>query len=223
MSPAQLLVVAKAPEPGRVKTRLGSSVGPEAAAWLAAAALADTLVACAAYGPQRCFLALDGDLDEATDATLLRGLLVGWTVFSQEGEGLAERLVNAHGEVAERAAGGVLQVGMDTPQLRPDLLSAVEQQLGSHDAVLGPAHDGGWWVLAAREPRRVAPLAGVPMSTPTTGEETRRALERSGLTVARGALLRDVDTVADAEQVAALVPGSRFARVWARVSGAPGA
>ncbi len=217
MSPPQLLVVAKAPVPGRVKTRLGASVGMTTAASLAAASLADTLVACAAtHGPEWCFLALEGDLDHATDADVLRGLLAGWTVFPQRGDGLGERLVNAHLDVADRAPGAVVQVGMDTPQVASDLLVSVGDQLGSHDAVLGPAHDGGWWVLAARDPRSVAPVAGVPMSTPATGRETRRALEAAGLRVAAAPTLRDVDTVTDAEWVASLAPGTRFAETWCR-------
>ena len=60
------LVVAKAPMPGRVKTRLGADVGMAAAADLAAAALLDTLLACAdAFGADRCLLSLDGDLCDA--------------------------------------------------------------------------------------------------------------------------------------------------------------
>ena len=218
MTVPHLLVVAKAPVPGRVKTRLGARVGMEVAATLAAASLADTLAACAAtYGATRCCLALDGSLDGAAAETELSVLLQGWHVFEQRGVGLAARLVNAHADAADRTGGAVVQIGMDTPQVTPELLSAVADGLSVCDAVLGPAEDGGWWVLAARDPRAVAAIVEVPMSTPTTGPATQRALEGAGLTVALAATLRDIDTVEDAEAVARLVPRSRFAAAWGPV------
>lgn len=218
MTDAGLLVVAKAPVPGRVKTRLGAEVGMAAAARVAAASLADTLTACAAtYGPERCLLSLDGSFGDAVDGSALTRLLDGWHVFPQRGAGLAERLVNAHADAALLAPGAVLQVGMDTPQVSPELLVEVAATLASSDAVLGPADDGGWWVLGAHDPRTVVAIEGVPMSTSTTGWATRRALEDAGLRVAVAATLRDVDTAEDADAVAALVPASRFARTWAAV------
>ena len=218
MNVPHLLVVAKAPVPGRVKTRLGAEVGMAAAAALAAASLADTLAACTAtYGAQRCCLALDGSLDEAVEGEVLLSLLEGWEVFPQHGEGLAARLVNAHADAADRTGGAVVQVGMDTPQITPSLLVSVADQLTTSDAVLGPADDGGWWVLGSRDPRGVAVIRGVPMSTTTTGADTRRALESAGLSVATASTLRDVDTVTDAAHVAELAPAGRFARAWANL------
>jgi hypothetical protein len=210
------LVVAKAPVPGEVKTRLGARVGMEHAATLATAALLDTMAACAAaYGPRRCHLALAGDLAAAVDGDRVRDGLAGWAVAPQRGADFAARLVNAHLDVGP---GPVVQVGMDTPQLTPVLLAEAADGLGEHDAVLGPAEDGGWWVLALRDPGHARVLAGVPMSASTTYDETRAALAGLGLRVGTAALLRDVDTVADAAAVARLAPGSRFARAWAVLS-----
>lgn len=209
------LVVAKAPVAGRVKTRLGADVGLERAAELAAAALLDTVEVCTtAYGAARCHLALDGDLSVAVDAAALLDATRGWTVHPQRGDGFDERLAAAHADVAAGGPGPVLQVGMDTPQVTTALLAQVEAGLADHDAVLGPAEDGGWWVLALRDPASAAVLAGVPMSTPTTHDDTRAALRAHGLAVAGAAVLRDVDTLADAEAVALAAPGSRFARAW---------
>jgi uncharacterized protein len=205
-----VLVVAKAPEPGRVKTRLGADVGMAVAAELAAASLLDTLAACAAFTPQR-HLSLAGDLERGARADELRTAVDGWTVHPQVGADFAERLADAHA----RVEGPVVQVGMDTPQVTPALLRDAAAGLATYDAVLGPAEDGGWWVLALRDPERAAALAGVPMSTPTTGEDTRAALEAAGLSVGTAATLRDVDTVADADAVAAAAPRSRFAAAWA--------
>jgi len=208
---SSVLVVAKAPEPGLVKTRLGADIGMDRAAEVAAAALLDTLgAATAAVGAGRCHLSLAGDLDRCVRAGELRDALAGWTVHPQCGDGFGARLADAHA----RVAGPVVQVGMDTPHASPELLLAAAAGLDGHDAVLGPAEDGGWWVLALRDPAGASVLREVAMSTPTTGADTRAALQQAGLDVGTTATLRDVDDVADADEVARLAPGSQFAEAW---------
>jgi uncharacterized protein len=216
---ARILVVAKTPVAGLVKTRLGAEVGMERAAELAAAALLDTVRTCtAAVGAARCRLALEGDLAEGVDAGRLAFALAGWSVFPQRGEGLADRLAASQVDLADEAPGPVVQICMDTPQVTVAHLREVIEGLATCDAVLGDAEDGGWWALGLNEPRRAELLHGVPMSTPTTGAATRRALERAGLVVGRAPVVRDVDTAADAEAVAAECPsGSEFARLWSGV------
>lgn len=215
----QALVLAKAPVSGQVKTRLGAEIGMAQAAEVAAAALLDTLAACsAAFGPGNCHLALAGDLAGAVQGDEITEALRPWLVFPQRGDGFAARLVNAHLDVATRSAGAVVQIGMDTPQATPAHLVAAAAALDEGvDAVLGAAPDGGWWVLVLRDPRAAAPLASVSMSTPRTHIDTEQALVASGLRVGSTAELRDVDTVADAVQVAAAVPEGRFARRWEAV------
>lgn len=212
-------MVAKAPVAGQVKTRLGAEVGMSAAARLAAAALLDTVAACAAaFGPERCLLALAGDLADAVRGEELRRAVDGWAVAPQRGATFAERLVNAHADASLGSAGSpVVQVGMDTPQLTPDHLHAVAAELHGHEAVLGPAEDGGWWVLGLGDPRAAVVLRSVPMSTPTTYADTRAALEAAGIGTATTGILRDVDTVADADAVALASTRGQFARVWAEV------
>jgi hypothetical protein len=216
MRPAVALVVAKSPVVGKVKTRLGREVGMECAADLAAAALLDTVEVCAAaYGVRRCHLALDGVLAHGRLADELLEAVADWTVHPQRGEGLAERLVHAHGDAAAFSGAPVVQVGMDTPHLWPAALVEAASLLTAPDAaVLGPAYDGGWWLLGVGGPHLLAHLDEVPMSTRDTGELTRRALERAGARVTDIATMRDVDEVDDAESVAASAPGSRFARSW---------
>jgi hypothetical protein len=215
----RILVIAKAPVPGLAKTRLGAEVGMDVAAELAAAALLDTLRTCAAtVGVAGCRLALEGDLTSAVYADRLAAALAGWTVFPQRGDGLAERLACSHLDLAAEQPGPVVQICMDTPQVTDADLTAVIDGLVDHDAVLADAEDGGWWALALADPRRGEHLAGVPMSTPTTGAATRSAFEAAGLTVGRGPVLRDVDVVDDAEAVAAVCDAdSAFAEVWGRV------
>lgn len=215
--PAVVLVVAKAPVPGRVKTRLGASIGMEAAADLAAASLLDTLAACAsAYDEGRRHLALDGDLAEARRGEELQTALVGWQVHPQRGDGLAERLGAAHADVAAVADGPVVQVGMDTPHAPVATLRAAGDLItGPDDAVLGPAHDGGWWLLGVAGPHLLAHLPEVPMSTEATGAATLDALTRAGATVSQVEVLRDVDELPDAVAVAQVAPQSRFAAALA--------
>lgn len=213
----KVLVVAKAPVAGLVKTRLGALVGADAAAELAAAALLDTLEACTLAGVEG-HLSLAGDLADAVHGGAISAALTGWTITPQRGDGFAERLVNAH---ADAGSGVVVQIGMDTPQVTPASLAAVAAALDGHEAALAPATDGGWWALARRDPDVVRHVAEVPMSTDTTFVDTQRALERAGARVAHGDPMTDVDTCEDADHVASLAPHTRFARVWKRVG--PGA
>lgn len=214
----RLLVMAKAPVPGLAKTRLAATVGDRQAADVAAAALLDTLAVCTATaGASSCVLALAGDLDDGVAADELRAALAGWTVVPQRGDGFDERLALAHHDAGD---GLLLQVGMDTPQLTPALLRAAGAELDAHDAVLGAAADGGWWVLGRHVADAATALLGVPMSTATTHDDTRAALLARGLSVGTTATLRDVDTAADADAVAAGAPDTRFARAWTVLTGA---
>jgi rSAM/selenodomain-associated transferase 1 len=196
---AQLLLIAKEPVPGRVKTRLCPPCTPEQAAALAAAALADTMAAAAATG-LRCTLVVDGAV----------AVEPGWHVVAQRGTGLGDRLAYAFADTLRPGVPSLL-IGMDTPQVAAAPLRAAAELLDSHDAVFGPAADGGWWALGLREPAHAAALRGVPMSTSETGRLTLATLD--GLRVAMLPELRDVDTAADAVTVAALCGvDSRFAR-----------
>lgn len=210
--PVTLLVVAKAPEPGRAKTRLAATVGDRVAAEIAAAALLDTLDAVAAAPVAARVVALTGDLDAAANAAEIRQRLASFTVIPQRGEDFAARLTNAHAD----AAGGlpVLQIGMDTPQVSVDLLTGCARRLLEAPAVLGLARDGGWWVLGVAEPAMAQCLRTVPMSVPDTGDFTLKALRDNGIDVVTTETLADVDFVDDVAVVRdACAPTSRFARV----------
>ena len=212
IAPHRVLVLAKAPVSGRVKTRLGAAVGMAAAADLAAAALLDTLAAAnAAVGPGRCLLALEGELRAARRADDLAAALAGWRTYAQRGEGLGQRIAAAH---ADAGPGPVVQIGMDTPQAVAADLDGVAALLADAPAVLAPAADGGWWALALRDPARAAAVAAVPMSTATTYDDTRRALEAAGTPVTGASLLADVDTAEEAVAVAQAWPDLRFSRLW---------
>ena len=206
MTTPAVLVIAKAPVPGRVKTRLCPPCTPEQAAALARAALQDTLAAAAAAaGAGRRVLVLDGEPGA--------WLPPGWEVVRQRGHGLAERLAAAF----EDAGAPAFLVGMDTPQVTPALIRAGLRALATHDAAFGPAADGGYWGIGLRRPRR-AVFTGVPMSEPHTGAVQRRRLDALGLRTAVLPTLLDVDTIAAARAVAADAPASRFAATLAELA-----
>lgn len=207
-----LIVLAKAPVPGKVKTRLSPSRTPEEAAELAAAALLDTLDAAAAVPDCRVVTALDGDLDHARGGPALRAAMAATTTIVQRGTTLGERIDAAHADVAELVPGAAtLLIGMDTPQVDPALL----EKAFSAPVTLGPSADGGWWALGLHDPRHAALIRDVPTSRDDTGARTAEALCAAGLHVTPLPELRDVDTMADADIVARICPGSRFATTLA--------
>ncbi|MFI9250986.1 DUF2064 domain-containing protein [Streptomyces sp. NPDC053069] len=199
-----LLVIAKQPLPGRVKTRLTPPFTPQQAAQLAEAALADTLHAVAATPATRRVIVLDGAPGP--------WLPPGFEVLPQCAGGLDERLADAFAH----CSGPALLIGMDTPQVTPELLTV---DFEGCDAYLGPAEDGGFWAIGLAEPAP-ALLRGVPMSTPETGAVQRQRLLAAGLRVRELPRLRDVDTAADAHAVAVLAPHGRFAARLARCTSA---
>ncbi len=212
----QLLVITKAPVPGRSKTRLTPPCTPEQAAAVAAAAVGDTLDVVRATPVTRRVVALDGapgDLD-----------LTGMVVVPQVEGDLGTRLAAAF---ADAMAGDgdlpTLLVGMDTPQISPELLTDSLARLvaaGPGHVVLGTAPDGGWWALGVHTPDAAAVLPDVPMSREDTAVNTRAALEAAGLTVLDLPQLTDVDHWAEAVQVAASCPeDSRMRRTVQDIAG----
>ncbi|MBF6214791.1 DUF2064 domain-containing protein [Nocardia puris] len=207
--PATVLIVAKAPVPGFAKTRLTPPLTPLEAARLAAAALLDTLTAAHASGVRNLMVAWTGDLEQAEAAADIAAALREFTVVPQRGETFGQRLANAHADAA-RFGQPVLQIGMDTPQAGPELLTTAAAALPTGTAALGPAADGGWWALGLSDPRPARALADIPMSTSRTGELTRNMLQQHGYRVHRLPILTDVDDFPAALSVASEVTG-RFA------------
>ena len=179
-----VLVMAKAPVAGRVKTRLCPPCTPAEAAAIAEAALADTLDAVAACGAGRRIVALDGEPGP--------WLPPGFEVISQVDGAFDRRLTAAWAA----AGGGGVQIGMDTPQVTGDLLDNALSAIDITDAALGMAVDGGWWAIALRRPDPRT-FAGIPMSTAGTGAAQLSRLHELGLSVAALPALVDLDTAAD--------------------------
>jgi uncharacterized protein len=194
--PVQVLVLAKEPVAGRVKTRLCPPLTPAQAADVAAAALADTLDAVRATDVSRRVLVVEGDLHAA-----------GFDRVVQRGAGLDERLAAAFDDVDPGRP--ALLIGMDTPQVTAALLTTAAHALLAGDDVLGLAVDGGWWALGLREPDGSL-LRGVPTSRGDTGDRQLARLTSAGRPVRLLPTLTDVDTADDALTVAAEATPGRF-------------
>lgn len=199
----KLLVIAKAPIAGRSKTRLCPPCSPGQAADLAEAALADTLEAVAETPCGGRELFLDGPPGD--------WLPNGFQVFDQVEGGLGNRLAGAF----SRTEGPALLIGMDTPQVDPELLTSSLARLadGDDDTVLGLCEDGGYWAIGMKASHPEA-FEGVPMSVDHTGRAQFERLHELGLTVGSLPVLRDVDYFEDARFVAGQHPNCRFARTF---------
>ncbi|WP_433197598.1 TIGR04282 family arsenosugar biosynthesis glycosyltransferase [Nocardia sp. CA-107356] len=209
---ATLLVLAKAPIAGLAKTRLTPPLTPRDAARVAAVSLLDTLESMSRSPVAHHVVAFTGALADAEYADEVDRALTDFEVIPQRGASFGERLANAHADAA-RYGLPVLQIGMDTPQIGPDVLTWAARELVLRgDALLGPADDGGWWALGLPTPQAARTLVEVPMSTDRTGELTRDAMLHCDLRVRQLPHYNDVDTFADAVAVAAASDG-RFARL----------
>jgi len=200
----QLVVIAKEPVAGRVKTRLCPPCTPQQAAAIAEASLADTLAVVARTPATRRVIALDGEPGSWLPA--------GFDVIAQRGGGLGDRLFGVFEDCFHQSAEPVLLIGMDTPQVSVDHLRRASTALDGPeaDAVIGLAPDGGYWLIGLQHLDRLT-FSDVPMSADDTGAAQIERLVECGYRLAETDTLRDVDDVSDALAVAAETPGSRFA------------
>jgi glycosyltransferase A (GT-A) superfamily protein (DUF2064 family) len=200
-----IIVLAKEPRPGRVKTRLQPHFRAEEASQLAAAALQDTLATVLQADVRRRVLAWEGDAS---------GWRHGFEVVHQPPGTLNQRLEAAFAAVWQASPGTAcraLLIGMDTPQVQaPDL----EADWGGADAVLGPSQDGGFWTIGLQAGHPTGIFTGVPMSDHRTGSLQLARLRGLGLRVKVLPTSRDIDLAEDAEAVAIDFPELEFSRCW---------
>ena len=197
----QVLVVAKAPLPSRSKTRLVPPLEPAEAAALQRALLLDTLDGCRAVADTVALL--HADPDETDELAALIG--PGTELLPQQGRGLRDALRLGFAE--SLPSGPTAIVSSDIPGVPDGAIAQAFDELeqGAH-VVLGPAADGGYWLIAMRE-RDDAPFRNIPWSTPAVHTVTRRRCEEAGLRVAEVATWRDVDTAVDLAFLAATRDG----------------
>lgn len=199
-----VVVLAKEPRPGRVKTRLQSAFTPEQAADLAGCALRDTLRAVRASAAPRRAIVWEGDaggFDSSSDW--------GVEVVPQRCGSLNDRLTGAFADLGDPPGRRILLIGMDTPQVTAALL---DSDWDGCDALLGLSEDGGFWAIGLRTPDVASRFAGIEMSTNRTGAAQLARLVSLGHTVKLLPPLRDVDEPGDADQVGRAHPWLEFSR-----------
>ncbi|HKN97603.1 MAG TPA: TIGR04282 family arsenosugar biosynthesis glycosyltransferase [Pseudonocardiaceae bacterium] len=191
-----VLIMAKAPRPGTVKTRLTPLLGPAGCARLQAALLAHAATLAHEAAPGSTYLAFD-----PPDAVgEIRGLVSAEVrSFPQVAGHLGVRLAAATETVLARGPGPLLVIGTDAPTLTPAILNRAVTALRGHDVVFGPALDGGYYLVGLRRPcLEVFGIDSTLWSGPRVLAASRAAAERAGLTVGLLPALRDLDTPADA-------------------------
>jgi hypothetical protein len=157
--------MAKAPRPGAVKTRLASTLSPEAVIDFYCCLLEDTLTLARSLGDvEVAIMCPDSDLNELTPMAINQE-----TVVAQKGEGLAAGLTSvfAHFATAQRR---VIAFNSDSPHLPRRVLEDAFESLDGHDVVVGPTHDGGYYLVGAK--------ASHPTLFANDGMGTTSALER---------------------------------------------
>lgn len=188
MMDTRIIIFAKAPVPGKVKTRLVPALGEEGAAKLARSMLLHTIEEARLAGvgkPELC-------VDPPSSDPLWQDLIPAGFHVSAQGEGdLGDRLSRA-AQRSLREACAVLLVGSDCPALDRFRLCRAAADLGDHDAVIHPAADGGYVALGLR--RYDASLfSGIAWSTSSVAKQTIERIRQLDWKLRIRETLRDVD------------------------------
>ena len=161
-----LVIMAKAPRAGAVKTRLASSISPTAVTQLYCCLLDDTLALARSLSDvEVAIMCPDSDVNELAQ---LAGNEA--TIVAQKGEGLVAGLTSVFAHFAEGHQRRTIAFNSDSPHLPRSVLEDAFETLAAHDIVLGPTHDGGYYLVGAK--------ASHPMLFAGDGMGTSSALER---------------------------------------------
>jgi rSAM/selenodomain-associated transferase 1 len=188
----RVALFAKWPAPGRVKTRLSPALPPALAHDLYRAMLEDALgTAAGARAGERFVYWADAPQPRG-------GVSVPGSIAErdQEGADLGERIEHAFGELLRASGDRAVIVGADCPALDASTITASFEALATHDAVLGPARDGGYYLVGLARPAP-ALFRGIEWGSGRVLEQTLERARAAGLTVARLETLDDLDTPAD--------------------------
>ncbi|TVP47877.1 MAG: glycosyltransferase [Gemmatimonadales bacterium] len=222
MTPAlpRVMVFARTPVPGQVKTRLAAEVGAERATRIYQALAAGTVERLRGAGVPESDLEIPWDLEihftppDAGSGTLMRAWLGEGVGFVPQAEGdLGMRMDAAIRKALAGGAPAACVVASDVPDLGPRQVGEAFRALdGGADVVFGPSPDGGYYLVALRSPR-ASLFRGIPWSTPEVLEQSLLLARREALRVHLLEPLRDVDLAAD------LPPGFESSRRPIPVSG----
>lgn len=187
----RLIVFLKAPRPGTVKTRLARALGPEVACDAYRRLVATLLNQLAELpGVELCY-SPDDALEEVRP-----WLREGWRSAPQRDGDLGERLRRAFDRTFAEGAERIVVVGSDCPTVIPSDIHAAWNGLHTHDVVLGPAIDGGYWLIGLRRPQPEL-FRDIPWGESTVLRRTVERARRSGLSLELLREQRDIDTVDD--------------------------
>jgi rSAM/selenodomain-associated transferase 1 len=192
-APPLLAVIARAPETGRVKSRLAATIGSAAALAVYRGLLTHTAALASAWrGPVRVLFTGD-------EAALAGSPLGSFPRQPQARGGLGERLFAATAALLPGRPAGVLFIGTDCPLLTQAHLADLATALPSVRVAIGPARDGGYWGIAVRDLAAAACCFApdLPWSQPGLLAATRHRLTVAGMSLATTTLLDDLDDVAD--------------------------
>jgi rSAM/selenodomain-associated transferase 1 len=189
-----LLIFVKYPEPGRVKTRLAKDIGKESAAQIYLG-MTETIIRNLSES-ERYKTAVFFDPPERKrefESWLQRRVD---NLFPQEGESLGERMSNAFTKVFSLGAEKAIVIGTDCVEVSEETISQALYALEAMDLVLGPAEDGGYYLLGLKKPEPDI-FHDISWSTELVLDQTLRKAEEKGLKFQLLKTLRDVDTVSD--------------------------
>ena len=192
-----LVVMARLPVPGAVKTRLAAQVGAAAACALYDAFLADIATRFAA-GPWSLVWAVT-----PPDADLGPAVRQHGAQIPQEGADLAERMHRVFTRLLRGGTDRVVMIGADAPHIADAALASAFGALAANDAVLMPARDGGYCLVGLRAPHDI--FSGIPMGTGEVFARTRQRLRTLGLSCHMLVPSFDVDELADVVELARLI------------------
>ena len=192
-----LVIMAKAPRPGEVKTRLAPSLSPAAVTAFYCCLLDDTLALARSLSDvEVAIMCPDSDVNELTS---MAGQ--GARVVSQKGEGLAAGLTSVFAHFAEGHPRRVIAFNSDSPHLPRSVLEDSFETLAAHDVVVGPTHDGGYYLVGAKASHPTL-FAHDGMSTSSALERLLSRARTLELSVGFAAPFYDIDVVADLTRLA---------------------
>jgi len=192
-----LLIFVKYPEPGKVKTRLAAAIGAELAAQLYQEFILQTLKLAQQSKIARCFLTFS----PAEKQQALQKLFPGpWQWFAQESSpDLGVRIQHAIQHVQQQGYSHVITIGTDSPSLPAEYLDRAAAALLHDDLVLGPATDGGYYLIGMKNARPEL-FTGIDWSTEHVLPQTLQRAEQLRLSVHQLPVWYDIDDLATLQQ-----------------------
>jgi len=186
-----LIIFLKAPVMGGVKTRLASQIGDDLALKAYQAMTADLRENLMEYEPLTWYF-----FDDPAGASLLNSPVSGERIRRQTGHDLGEKMSNAFAEVFREQVDLAVLIGSDIPHLDRPLVDEYFLRLTEHPLVLGPARDGGYYLIGFQR-RHFAPrvFQNIAWSSATVFKETLQRAKESAITAYSGKMLEDVDTL----------------------------